>query len=192
MTHLLENKLPTNKQYGFISGRSTTIQLLTYLESCVKNIDGIVANAIYFAEAFDTVPHRRLIGKLESYGISGNLLGGIKYLLRERSHIVSVDDANSSSASVISGLSHCTSIICNLYKRYLLDNLASDGFMFADDTNIFKIIASGNDAIILQSRRLVTNMGTSSRYLSSLSTRKVVIYLRCLLVRTLFIFVVYS
>ena len=56
MTHLLENKLLTNKQHGFISGRSTTIQLLNYLDSCVKNIvDGNVVDVIYldFAKAFD-------------------------------------------------------------------------------------------------------------------------------------------
>ena len=107
MTHLLENKQLTNKQYGFISGRSTTIQLLNYLDSCVKNTaDGNVVDVIYldFAKSFDTVPHRRLIGKLESYGISGNLLGWRSDFLRERSHIVSVNGAKSASAYVISGI----------------------------------------------------------------------------------------
>ena len=109
MTHLLENKLLTNKQYGFISGRSTTIQLLNYLDSCVKNIvDGNAVDVIYldFTKAFDTVPHRHLIGKLELYGISGNLLGWISDFLRERSHIVSVNGAKSASAYVISGIPH--------------------------------------------------------------------------------------
>ena len=157
MTHLLENKLLTNKQYGFISGRSTTIQLLNYLDSCVKKIvDSNVVDVIYldFAKALDTVPHRRLIGKLESYGISGNLLGWISDFLRERSHIVSVNGAKSASAYVISGIPQGSVLGPALFVIYIndiLDNIASDVFMFADDTKIFKRIASRNDAIILQS-----------------------------------------
>ena len=156
MTHLLENKLLTNKQYGFLRRRSTTIQLLNYLDSCVKNIvDGNVVHVIYlvFAKAFDTVPHRRLIGNLESYGISGNLLGWISDFLRERSHIVSVNGAKSASAYVISGIPQGSVLGPALFVIYIniLDNIASDGFMFADDTKIFKMIASRNDAIIPQS-----------------------------------------
>ena len=107
-----------------------------------------------FAKAFDTVPHRRLIGKLESYGISGNLLGWISDFLRERSHIVSVNGAKSASAYVISGIPQGSVLGPALFVIYIndiLDNIASDGFMFADDTKIFKMIASRNDAIILQS-----------------------------------------
>ena len=70
--HLLEQKLLSAKQHGFISGRSTTTQLLYYLDECMKSIaEGDVVDAIYldFSKAFDTVPHRRLVGKLEAYGI---------------------------------------------------------------------------------------------------------------------------
>ena len=107
-----------------------------------------------FAKAFDTVPHRRLIGKLESYGISGNLLSWISDFLRERSHIVSVNGAKSASAYIISGIPQGSVLGPALFVIYIndiLDNIASDGFMFADDTKIFKMIASRNDAIILQS-----------------------------------------
>ena len=123
MTHLLENKLLTNKQYGFISGRSTTIQLLNYLDSCVKNIvDGNVVDVIYlaFAKALDTVPHRRLIGKLESYGISGNLLGWISdFPAGKKSHRVSKWCEVSFRLCYqwdSPRLSPWTGIICNLYK----------------------------------------------------------------------------
>ena len=68
-THVRSNKLLSDKQHGFISGRSTVTQLLSYLDMCVESIvDGSVIDSIYldFAKAFDTVPHRRLIGKLEA------------------------------------------------------------------------------------------------------------------------------
>ena len=70
-----ENLLST-KQHGFTSGRSTTTQLLNYLDKCVETIvDGGVVDSIYmdFAKAFDSVPHRRLIAKLQSYGIKGKV-----------------------------------------------------------------------------------------------------------------------
>ena len=44
-----------------------------YLDSCVRKIsEGKVIDTIYFdfAKAFDKVLHRRLLGKLEAYGIS--------------------------------------------------------------------------------------------------------------------------
>ena len=38
MTHLLENSLLSPRQHGFINGRSTVTQLLTYLECCAKKV----------------------------------------------------------------------------------------------------------------------------------------------------------
>ena len=35
-----------------------------------------------FQKAFDSVPHRRLLGKLRSYGIEGNVLQWIEAFLR--------------------------------------------------------------------------------------------------------------
>ena len=47
----------------------------------IENIvDGGVVDAIYldFPKAFDTVPHRRLLGKLDSYGFMHFLLNAAK------------------------------------------------------------------------------------------------------------------
>ena len=75
--HLEENDLLSKKQHGFVKGRSTTTQLLSYLAECAEVVaSGGVVDAIYFdfAKAFDTVPHQRLLSKLSSYGIGGYLL----------------------------------------------------------------------------------------------------------------------
>ena len=96
---MLSNKLLSTKQYGFISGRSTTIQLLRYLDECIENIvNGNVVDSIYldFAKAFDTVPHRRLMGKLDSYGIKGSIQNWIKAFLNERRQIVKLTSAGKS------------------------------------------------------------------------------------------------
>ena len=107
VTHLFEKGLLSKKQYGFISGRSTLTQLLYYLDECLQKIaNGNVVDSIYldFSKAFDTVPHRRLIGKLESYGIRGDTLEWIKGFLQDRSQQVAVNWAMSSIAPVISGI----------------------------------------------------------------------------------------
>ena len=57
-------------------------QLLTYHDECIETIvDGGVVDAIYldFTKAFETVPHRRLLGKLDSYGTRGLGEGGGEY-----------------------------------------------------------------------------------------------------------------
>ena len=76
MKHLVDNKLLSPRQFGFISGRSTTTQLLYFVDKCINMIsDGNVVDTIYFdfAKAFDSVPHKRLLLKLRSYGIGGNV-----------------------------------------------------------------------------------------------------------------------
>ena len=77
MTHMRVENLLSSKQYGFINGRSTTTQLLSYLDKCIDTIvSGGVVDTIYFdfAKAFDSVPQKRLLGKLKSYGINGKVL----------------------------------------------------------------------------------------------------------------------
>ena len=56
---------------GFISGRSTTLQLLLVMEEWTEILDKRGAiDTIYmdFMKVFDKVPHKRLITKLENYG----------------------------------------------------------------------------------------------------------------------------
>ena len=53
---------------------------------------------------FDTVAHKRLLGKLESYGIDGNLYGWIQSFLEGRTQRVVVDGETSGPASVKSGV----------------------------------------------------------------------------------------
>ena len=156
MSHLHEQRLLSPKQYGFISGRSTITQLLMYLDKCMKTIvDGGVVDCIYmdFSKAFDSVPHRRLIGKLESYGIKGKMLNWIRSFLNDRSQVVRVNNDESSVAPVLSGIpqgSVLGPILFIVYINDLLDSLNSDGLLFADDAKIFTHITSKEDALKLQ------------------------------------------
>ena len=77
LDYLKSNGIPTNKQFGFLSGRSTVLQLLMVMDKWTKILDkGGVIDVIYcdFQNAFDTVPHKRLIELPAHYGLSNPVL----------------------------------------------------------------------------------------------------------------------
>ena len=93
MAHLVKNKMLSRKQYGFISGRSTVLQLLTVLDQWMQILDeGGWVDVIYFdyMKAFDKVPHQRLLNKLKRYGIDGPLLDWVRAFLMGRKQRVNV------------------------------------------------------------------------------------------------------
>ena len=76
MSHMARNALFNTKQFGFLPGQSTTLELLKVLDEWLEIIDDHGSlDVVYcdFRKAFDTVPHRHLITKLESYGITGEV-----------------------------------------------------------------------------------------------------------------------
>ena len=128
MTHLINENLLSTKQHGFISGRSTTTQLLNYLDKCVETIvDGGVVDSIYmdFAKAFDSVPHRRLIAKLQSYGIEGKVLNFISAFLSKRTQVVKVNGKESAVGHVLSGIPQGSVLGPILFVIYINDILES-------------------------------------------------------------------
>ena len=156
MKHLLENNLLSPRQYGFINGRSTVTQLLSYLDSCATKIaKGEVVDVVYldFQKAFDTVPHARLIKKLEAYGIDGEMLSWITEYLKNRTQVVTINGESSTIGDVISGIPQGTvlgPLLFVIYINDILDNINSDGLLFADDTKIFRSITCKEDSQTLQ------------------------------------------
>ncbi|MCG8430678.1 MAG: hypothetical protein MJA29_05870, partial [Candidatus Omnitrophica bacterium] len=77
MAFLLNNKLLSKKQHGFMSKRSTLTNLINSLNiwfNAINNSKPIHCIIIYFAKAFDTVSHSKLLLKLSKYKIAGKLL----------------------------------------------------------------------------------------------------------------------
>ena len=57
------------QQFGYIKDRSTVLQLLNVMDSWTKALDrGESIDVVYldFMKAFNTVLHKRLLGKLKS------------------------------------------------------------------------------------------------------------------------------
>ena len=80
---MINYNLLTNLQHDFVPGKSCQSNLLSMLNILT---DATEHNLIYldFAEAFDSVPNRKFIHKLQKYGISGLLLLWIKHFLSNR------------------------------------------------------------------------------------------------------------
>jgi hypothetical protein len=156
LRHMTDNSLISERQHGFLPGRSTTTQLLQVFDSWSTILDeGGELDVIYFdfAKAFDTVPHQRLLRKLQCYGLSEQTINWIRAYLSERRHRVMVQGTPSEWHSVLSGVpqgSVLGPILFVLYINDLLEETESDMFLFADDTKLYRQIFSHEDRVVLQ------------------------------------------
>ena len=107
MIHMKQNKLFSDKQFGFLPGRSTTLQLLRAIDDWTSAIEnGHYTECIYtdFRKAFDTVPHRRLMKKIKAYGIASNICQWIENWITGRKQKILTNGVESEWADVISGV----------------------------------------------------------------------------------------
>jgi hypothetical protein len=107
IAHLKWNHIISTNQHGFTKGRSCTTNLLEFMEPVTKAADeGKAVDIVYqdFAKAFDKVPIGRLLAKLESIGIGGNVLKWISDWLSDRKQRVLVQGKLSSWHKVLSGV----------------------------------------------------------------------------------------
>ena len=158
MHYLLTNKLISVKQFGFVKGRSTNIQLLKLFDqwtNCLEN--GGQVDVIYtdFEKAFDKVPHKRLLSKLISLGLNVEVIEWIKEFICYRKHRVRINEKFSHWKTVESGIPQGSVLGPLLFVLYI-NNLPSacdkgaDTFLFADDAKLYKHITAKIDSLALQ------------------------------------------
>jgi hypothetical protein len=144
--HMNKFDLFSDRQFGFIGGRSTTLQLLQVLDHWTAILDeGGVIDAVYmdFMKAFDKVPHRRLISKLKSYGMSEKTTDWITDFLSSRRQRVCVNGQFSKWHTVTSGIPQGSVLGPILFVCFINDLpccVLSDIFLFADDTKLYRKI----------------------------------------------------
>ena len=137
-----QHKIIGKSQHGFRKGKSCQTNLLEFFfETYDYANDKIPYDVIYFdfEKAFDKVPHKRLINKLEANGITGKVSNWIENWLKDRTQKVLINGQSSSEANVVSGVpqgSVLGPILFTIYINDIDEDIRSKVAKFADDTKI--------------------------------------------------------
>ena len=146
VSYLLSNNLITKHQHAFLLKHSTTTNLLESTRdwslalNCHNNVDILY---IDYQRAFDSIVHSKLLIKLQSYGVCGNLLAWISAFLSNRTQRVVIENSMSSVISVTSGIvqgSVIGPILFILYVNDISDLIVSSPAklqLFADDLKLY-------------------------------------------------------
>ena len=154
--HFDKHKVLTEVNHGFRSGFSCETQLTITVDDLAKNSDeGFQTDVaiLDFSKAFDTVPHNKLLYKLETYGIRGNMHKWIYSFLCKRHMKVVVDGEHSDEAKVLSGVPQGTVLGPLLFLVHINDlpqSVTSNVRLFADDCLLYRKVKTPKDQEILQ------------------------------------------
>ena len=150
INHIKANQLNCQEQHGFTANKSTVTNLLETLNVITEaQMHGIPVDLLFldYQKAFDTVPHKRLLQQVNSFGIDDKALNWITAFLNDRRQRVRVKDNISTWKPVVSGIpqgSILGPILFTLFVNDIPSQLQSIIAMYADDTKLFASIISDN------------------------------------------------
>ena len=139
-TSIRETKMRLSHfQHGFNNKRSTITQLFNFVDKCCESMavgKVVDCNCIYFdfAKAFDTVPHKRLLKKLDCYGVKNSLLRRTFSTRKCQWKVIFKRTGNQWSTPRERSRSL---VVCHLHQRPPWSSV-SDHPLFADNTKLFQ------------------------------------------------------
>ena len=142
--HLPSESILADCQHGFRSQRSCETQLVQFVHDIASNLDGAANRGhkqrdiivMDFAKVFDKVLHRRLLYKLDYYGIRGSTHKRISSWLSGRFQCLVLDGQTSDQVPVLSGVRQgliLGLVLFLIFINDLPDNIRSSVHLFADD-----------------------------------------------------------
>ena len=146
------------QQWGFTRGKSTTGALLAATDHWYRLLEhGHDICAVFFdySKAFDTVPHRLLLQKLQDYNVHIHILKWLTHYLSKRTQYVCVNGSSSNILPASSGIPQGSILKPLLFIVYINDSTTvplSDGSMllYADDSMLYHPIHAIDDYDHLQ------------------------------------------
>ena len=156
MDHCKDSSIFTDSQFGFRERRGCILQPLTVFDTWSKYIDSdIPVDTVFldFRKALDSIPHKRLLLKLEKLGVLGNVLKWISDFLTNRLQCVVLNGQFSEWTDLSSGVpqgSILGPLLFIMYVNDLVDQVNSFCKLFADDAKLYKDLQNLKDFETIQ------------------------------------------
>ena len=150
---LINNNMIKASQHGFMPGRSTTTNLIEYLDKITTALDeGLTVCSVYtdFSKCFDRIPHRLIIHKLKTrYNVDGAVLSWIRDWLSDRQQRVVLNGETSEWIDVTSGVIQ-GSVLGPILALMMLDSIDDELdycqiSKYADDNKLFAMVRNDED-----------------------------------------------